>query len=281
MPTFSCPGSGEGTLTARFPRATSEWRTAWTGLVGGSGCISSAMAWLQRESATATSTTIGSSPDPEHAPALGGLKSMALAQKFPSVAQTNVRSCYTVHMPTRDRPLSSLPSSSTTARIQITPAELWDLYYRDEMSYAVISRHLGCSRAYVSKLMRAYGILPRDKGAALRVGKRHGRSTGPEPQPWTTERLEARSEAATASVRRWRQRNPEKVRAQWRLNKAVQRGTVARPQGCDRCRKDCTPHGHHHDYEKPFEVEWLCPKCHHGEHRKERLVALAHDRYVS
>lgn len=26
-------------------------------------------------------------------------------------------------------------------------------------------------------------------------------------------------------------------------------------------------HGHHHDYAKPLEIEWLCVACHVAEHR--------------
>lgn len=181
----------------------------------------------------------------------------------------------------RDRPLGSAPGLGRRAQVRVTPAGLWDLYYREELSYAGIGAHLGCSRAYVVKLMRKFGILPRSKKVALRVGRRHGRSTGPVPQPWTEERLKARSAANVASVKKWRAKNPEKARSQWRLNKAVQRGSVARPGECGQCGKECVPHGHHADYSRAFEVEWLCARCHGRAHREARLVELAGDRYVS
>lgn len=35
-----------------------------------------------------------------------------------------------------------------------------------------------------------------------------------------------------------------------------------------RCGTDKNVHGHHHDYSKPLDVEWLCSTCHGIEHRK-------------
>lgn len=51
---------------------------------------------------------------------------------------------------------------------------------------------------------------------------------------------------------------------------AIKRGELARPDECSKC--GATPkrrsdgksaiQGHHADYSKPLEVEWLCSKCH-------------------
>ncbi len=49
------------------------------------------------------------------------------------------------------------------------------------------------------------------------------------------------------------------------LRNAVKDGSILKPDRCQRCnKKDIKSriHGHHHDYSKPLEVEWLCSECH-------------------
>ena len=68
-----------------------------------------------------------------------------------------------------------------------------------------------------------------------------------------TERGRERANAAKAA---WRQRNPEKYRAQTAVGNALRDGKlVKRP--CEIC-GDPKVHGHHDDYSKPLEVRWLC-----------------------
>jgi hypothetical protein len=52
------------------------------------------------------------------------------------------------------------------------------------------------------------------------------------------------------------------------LNAYVSRGTVVRPETCSRCAQGGTIEGHHEDYDKPLEVEWLCRPCHLSHHAK-------------
>lgn len=50
--------------------------------------------------------------------------------------------------------------------------------------------------------------------------------------------------------------------------RAIQRGDITRPDNCPRCRRADSPiQGHHADYAKPLDVEWLCARCHGREHR--------------
>jgi len=61
----------------------------------------------------------------------------------------------------------------------------------------------------------------------------------------------------------------ERTRARNRLCKAVQEGRVKKPSHCETCGAAGTViHGHHEDYSKPFDVQWLCPACHGKLHRK-------------
>lgn len=57
------------------------------------------------------------------------------------------------------------------------------------------------------------------------------------------------------------------------LAKAVQNGTIEKPEFCQDCGKtDCIIEGHHDDYEKPLDVIWLCKQCHTETHRNIRLA---------
>ncbi len=67
-------------------------------------------------------------------------------------------------------------------------------------------------------------------------------------------------------LRKWRQANPDKNRAQNRLNKAVRTGKIVRSASCQSCGKACRVEGHHADYAKPLEVQWLCRRCHSHVH---------------
>lgn len=61
-----------------------------------------------------------------------------------------------------------------------------------------------------------------------------------------------------------------KQNARARLNKAVRDGAITRPTNCEDCKKKCKPHGHHEDYTKPLEVNWLCTTCHANRHQEHR-----------
>lgn len=55
--------------------------------------------------------------------------------------------------------------------------------------------------------------------------------------------------------------------AQRVLHRAVRAGVVIKPSACHRCRGQvgkAALQGHHADYAKPLDVEWLCSRCHCG-----------------
>ncbi len=56
-----------------------------------------------------------------------------------------------------------------------------------------------------------------------------------------------------------------------RLRYAVRMGRVKRAEACERCGREGRVDGHHHDYSKPLEVEWLCRTCHTAEHGGQRI----------
>jgi hypothetical protein len=61
------------------------------------------------------------------------------------------------------------------------------------------------------------------------------------------------------------QLHKEKVKEQSHLRylkNAVKLGHIIRPAHCQECGLKQKVEGHHADYTKPFEVDWLCKKCH-------------------
>lgn len=60
------------------------------------------------------------------------------------------------------------------------------------------------------------------------------------------------------------------------LGNAVRDGKVVRPRSCSKCGKACVPHGHHEDYGKPLDVEWLCPECHRARHAEMSPMRQKH-----
>jgi len=63
---------------------------------------------------------------------------------------------------------------------------------------------------------------------------------------------------------------PEKRAAHEALRYAVRSGKIEKPNNCETCGKETGLHGHHDDYYKPLDVQWLCPECHIKLHREER-----------
>ena len=68
---------------------------------------------------------------------------------------------------------------------------------------------------------------------------------------------------------RVRRKNPEhliKEKAYSAVRSAVRSGELERPENCSDCGIECIPHGHHEDYLKQLDVEWLCRICHGKRH---------------
>jgi hypothetical protein len=68
------------------------------------------------------------------------------------------------------------------------------------------------------------------------------------------------------SKKKWRENNPKKVKASQMVNNAVRDGRLDKPDECSSCGSKAKLVGHHSDYDKPLEVEWLCSTCHRQIH---------------
>ena len=69
---------------------------------------------------------------------------------------------------------------------------------------------------------------------------------------------------------KWLEKSPEKRACHVILNNAIKNGKVLKPKVCQICSAGGRIEGHHHDYTKPLDVQWVCRKCHVEIHRKER-----------
>ncbi len=49
---------------------------------------------------------------------------------------------------------------------------------------------------------------------------------------------------------------------------ALKKGIIIKPACCPECGGDTRLYMHHDDYNKPFDIRWMCPKCHHKHHKE-------------
>lgn len=54
--------------------------------------------------------------------------------------------------------------------------------------------------------------------------------------------------------------------ARLKLQYAVRNGIIIKPINCENCTTISPLEGHHHDYNKPLIVTWLCKSCHESLH---------------
>jgi hypothetical protein len=102
-------------------------------------------------------------------------------------------------------------------------------------------------------------------------------------------------------VTRWRKENPEKTAALMKrvmanrrsrnlkqdeahrqVDAALYAGKLVKPDTCQRCHQQfplARIHAHHHDYDKPLEVEWLCHPCHIEQHKRDGAYGRGRRRY--
>jgi hypothetical protein len=75
--------------------------------------------------------------------------------------------------------------------------------------------------------------------------------------------------------RRTRKPTPLQRTAHQQLRRAVLAGKVVKPNACTACgTTERRIHGHHSDYSKPLQVEWLCTVCHADLHAARAYPAV-------
>lgn len=68
--------------------------------------------------------------------------------------------------------------------------------------------------------------------------------------------------------RAYKKENSLQIKAVQKVNDALRRGGLTKPTICSICMKEGRIQGHHHDYSKPLEIQWLCSVCHCKVHGK-------------
>ena len=79
--------------------------------------------------------------------------------------------------------------------------------------------------------------------------------------------LPHRKKLNTETTKKMREDLPHVYKAHSALNNAVRDGKIIKPLLCSVCNEEKKLHGHHDDYSKPLDVEWMCSICHKAFHR--------------
>ena len=78
----------------------------------------------------------------------------------------------------------------------------------------------------------------------------------------------SRISVISCRTKKWRDRHPERYKAQNMVNNAVRDKKLTKPSDCQICGKMCRVVAHHRDYSKPLDVLWVCQKCHRDLHHE-------------
>lgn len=58
------------------------------------------------------------------------------------------------------------------------------------------------------------------------------------------------------------------------LNYHIRTGAITKPKHCEICKEEANRiEGHHHDYDKPLEVTWMCSGCHADADRRHKGIS--------
>jgi len=82
---------------------------------------------------------------------------------------------------------------------------------------------------------------------------------------------EERKQKKLEYQRTYRTKNRKKGRVQGKTLRAIKKGVLIRPTKCERCfTENAIIEAHHEDYDKPLDVQWLCPECHRLTHLSKK-----------
>jgi hypothetical protein len=77
----------------------------------------------------------------------------------------------------------------------------------------------------------------------------------------------ARAQASAAVTKAWRAEDKRRQLCHSRVSQAIKTGRLVR-KPCQHCGEQKSV-AHHDDYDKPFDVTWLCQPCHKEAHKRK------------
>lgn len=144
------------------------------------------------------------------------------------------------------------------------PRRISSFYAHSAMSDGHLNKCKSCCREDAT----------RNRNDRIEERRAYDRGRANKPSRVEARKRYAKTRSGIAAAKRakaaWAERNRMKRQAHWALNNAVRDCKIFKPVHCDRCNSSFRLEGHHHDYSKPLEVEWLCDTHHKQVHKEER-----------
>lgn len=160
------------------------------------------------------------------------------------------------------------------------------ILYNAGLTQKAISRFYGVSQSVINKTLKRLGVVCRPPGTPNLTGARIGQYIDQVIEMYESgigvrdiafrykfsmstvcAALKSRNVATRSSTREW-ERIADKT-TQHRVYVAIRTGHIQRPNKCETCGKviegeDASRklHAHHCDYNKSYDVMWLCSRCH-------------------
>lgn len=86
---------------------------------------------------------------------------------------------------------------------------------------------------------------------------------------------ETHPESSKKAITKWAKSNPQHYGIRKKLFRAVASGKLVKPDACSECGTVGRVVGHHEDYDKPLNVQWVCSRCHYAIHEEKRRKETA------
>ena len=142
-----------------------------------------------------------------------------------------------------------------------------------EKSYSEFYKHSAMADGYLGKCKEcAKKDTIEYRKNNLEYCRNHDRIRSKTEARRKTNRLSSKRERAehpervNARNKKYKDKNPLRVRAMNMLARALRRGVIRKSNFCECCYAFGKTEAHHDDYDKPIDVKWLCVKCHNKRH---------------